>query len=110
MSVLWKNSPLTKSQIQDCGDFPRTSLYRALNSLLSKGYIHIAGDVLDKNVKSRLYEPSISEEELDVMLAKSSQVNKKSIPLIISALIEDTDDKELIEELEEIIRRKKDNL
>lgn len=112
MTVLWREGrPLSKTDILDLSinqSWKSSSTHALLRSLLSKGAIKIHSYSTVKNNKFRLYCPVVSKEEYGIMhLNSQNLVDKHSLPYLVSSLITDSGDDDLIQELQKIIDEKR---
>lgn len=108
MAALWENGAMTKAELENKITFLPATIFRVINGLIKKSFIFISGSILDGNIKSRLYSAEISEDEYNVMITKHHlKMNKKSVSLLVSALVDESDDEDLLDELEKIIKNKR---
>lgn len=111
MSVLWQSQePLTASAISEKGNHLSINTVQAtMRNLLKKQYIKVANIVYSGTVLSRCYEPIISAEQyaadqLQVMLLNT--LNFSTMNFIDHFL--KNSDSNILDELAEIIQRKKE--
>lgn len=109
MNVLWQSEkPLTASGITQCN--PALSINTVqvvLKNLLKKSYVKVADIVYSGTVLSRAYEPKITQGEYitnQLLEEKGGRSN------IFAALIEQETDPKVIEDLEELLRCRKEQL
>lgn len=106
MEVLWtENRAMTKNEIIEKSpnrSWKKASIHTFLNSLIKKGIIARAGEVTDRNIVSRKYAPVISQEEL---LSFQIKLNNATVIQFVSWYLKRTKDKQLWEELSNIISR-----
>lgn len=114
MEVLWEEQhPLTSSEIVKSSEertWKASSIHILINSLLKKGAIHEIGFVRTGKGYGRTFEPTEKGQEYYTdYLSNIGQ--KANITSLFSALIKSADIKrETIEELEELLRTKKQEL
>lgn len=114
MNILWQaNRPLSRSEILTLSinkTWKDSSIHILLNSLLKKDAIKEAGYVRSGKTFGRLYAASISCQEYYArhVFADSS---KEVLPMLFSALIQsDRISPELIDELEDMLEKRKREL
>lgn len=114
MNVLWQaNRPLSRSEILTLSTsktWKDSSIHILLNGLLNKNAIKEAGYVRSGKTFGRLYAANISCQEYYVknVFAGSS---KEVLPMLFSALIQsDGISPELIDELEDMLEKRKREL
>lgn len=119
MEVLWNaDHPMTHIEINKTANstsFTGKSIFQLLSGLEEKGMITVAG-VARTGVKySRTFLPAITAEEYTVMQLKSFKLNDSSAKIahgLVSAFVDaagDDDDDEILDELEELIRKRKES-
>lgn len=112
MEILWSEQrPLTRTEIVNLSvdkSWKDSSIHILLNSLLKKNAIREAGYVRTGKGFGRTFEPTKSGESYYAgILAKIAR--KTSISMLFSKLIESEDiTDETIEELEELLRKKRE--
>ena len=114
MNVLWQaNRPLSRSEIlvlSTSKTWKDSSIYILLNGLLNKNAIKEAGYVRSGKTFGRLYAANISCQEYyakNVFAGSSKEV----LPMLFSALIQsDGISPELINELEDMLEKRKREL
>ncbi len=114
MNVLWRaDRPLSRGDILSLsGDksWKENSIHVLLNGLLKKGAIREAGFARSGKVWGRLYAPAVGIEEYygENLFA---QAGAKEFPPLFSAMINREDvTPELIDELEKILRKRREEL
>ncbi|MDO4539934.1 MAG: BlaI/MecI/CopY family transcriptional regulator [Syntrophomonadaceae bacterium] len=116
MTVLWNaEEPLTGMEILKRSadkNWKDASLHTILNKMLQKGAVREVGFKKKGKAISRTFEPAISCDEYYAGLFNAHTNNDpKTIPLIFSALLRREDiSRDTIEQLEELIRRRKAKL
>lgn len=119
LDALWReDKPLTRSGILEAikdDNFNVNSFYRFLNGLLKKGIIKEGEIVRSGKTYGRTYIPNITKEEYDLhqleTLNEIVNPSKKTGMSFILNMINSYDfTKDNIEELEEIIKKKKDEI
>ena len=115
MEIFWKEQrALTGSEIVELSinsSWKKSSIHILLNSLLEKDAIEVEAFVKHNKAYSRTFVPKITFEEYSVMqIENNKSFSMKSIPKIVSALIDNQKTPEanekLREELLEIIKEK----
>lgn len=116
MNVLWtEKRPLSKTEIVNLvpdHSFKVASIHNILNTLMEKGLICVDGFVRTTKNFARTFTFQMSREEF-AKLQFSQQLehmDKSAIPYLMSALIEKSVDQDLIDELQEMLDRKKEEL
>lgn len=115
VELLWtSNEPLTSSEIiRNSVDktWKDSYVHLLINSLMDKGIIEVAGFKKATKNYARTFRPTMSREEYLVLnLTKSKNYNQAELPGIFKAFISQTTDLKLLEELEEVISRRKTEL
>ena len=115
MELMWQeDKPLTSSQIIELSvdrTWKKSYVHLLINSLIEKGMIEVSGFVKTTKNYARTFTAKVSKEEYSVSQFTSlNSFNDKDIPKIVSALIAQTDDLNLIVELEKIISERKAEL
>lgn len=118
MQFLWDNEEkaLGVPELEELGKgekLSRPSIFKALQSLLDKGYISVAGKEQIGTVYARQYTPAITREEYAVVMLEDAGVSSSSLGSLALAMIGNErsgkknakKDEKLIKELEEIIER-----
>ncbi len=91
----------------------KATIFKAVQSLMSKGYISVGG--LERNVNSyaRKFFPAITRQQYAAYVLEENGIEVASIGKVIEAMltkcenIEDVDKKKIIEELEAVIKKLK---
>ncbi len=115
MELMWQqNQPLSRSEIialsQDRSWKPG-SIHILLNSMLSKDAIKVAGFVQSTKNYARTFVPTLTSDEYSVMQIKSrSGFQADSIPNLVTSLIEDVKDPEILDRLTAVIEEKRSQL
>ena len=114
MNVLWKaDRPLTRSEILEYSTdktWKDNSIHILLNGMLKKEAIREAGFTRSAKVWGRLYGANVSIEEY---YAENlfAQASRKEFPLLFSAMINSEEvTPELIDELEEMLQKRRKEL
>lgn len=113
MEVFWsEGKPLSSADILEFSPedktWKNTSIYIMIQTLLKKGAIQEIGAVKgEKGKYLRLFEPIISRRDY-YSKQLSGTLEAKAFPELFSAFLKDADvNMEIINELEEILKRKK---
>lgn len=115
LETMWEEGrPLSKNELISLSankTWKDSYVHIILNSLLKKNAIKEAGKVQLSNRYSRLFAPLLTEEQFAIIQLNSNP-GAKAAPksFLFAALLEDTKDEELIEELEEMLRKKRREL
>ena len=114
MNVLWKaERPLSRGDILSLSEdktWKDNSIHILLNGMLKKEAIQEAGFARSGKVWGRLYAPAVTIQEY---YAENlfAQASTKEFPLLFSAMINSEGvTAELIDELEEILQKRKQEL
>lgn len=91
----------------------KVSIFKAVQSLLKKGYIGVEGLELSGTVYARKYEAQITREQYAAIVLANGGIRTSSLGSLVLAMIgndrddmpNETKDKELIAELEKVIER-----
>lgn len=115
VELLWNfDEPLTSSEIiRNSVDktWKDSYVHLLINSLMDKGIIEVAGFKKATKNYARTFKPTMSREEyLFLNLTKSKNYNKAQLPKFFKAFIAKTEDLELLDELEEIIKKRRAEL
>lgn len=115
MDLMWKeNRPLSRSEIIELTPdrtWKPASIHILLNSMLEKKAIEVAGFVQSTKNYARTFVPSVSSDAYAIMQIKSSPVfSQDSIPRLVSSLLDDVDDKGILDNLEEMVAARKAKL
>lgn len=110
MKILWNNSsPMIASEIEETNPSLNINTIQAcLRALLKSEYIKIADIVYSGTVLTRSYTPCVSKEEY---FSESFKDIVGSSPFsLFASLIESETDAEELEQLEQLIAKKKEEL
>ena len=115
MEVLWQeNRPLSRSFIISHAphrSWKDSSIHILLNSMLDKGAIKIVGFEQTGRRIARTFLPTLTPDEYYVMQIKSRSIyTRESLPNLVSALIADDVDDELLDKLIAVIQQRKEQL
>lgn len=115
MEVLWQeNRPLSRGFIISHAphrSWKDSSIHILLNSMLDKGAIEIVGFEQTGRRIARTFLPTISPDEYYVMQIKCRNIyTRESLPNLISALIADDVDDQLLDKLIQVIQERKEKL
>ena len=115
LELLWEEGrPLTSAEIVELSEgktWKPSYIHLMINSLLKKEIIQVAGFRQATKNYARTFAPTMTREEFSIhTLREENQLNASSLSLLFGALLEEDVDKELIDELSDMIRRKKDEL
>ncbi len=91
----------------------KVSIFKAVQSLLKKGYIGVEGLELSGTVYARKYEAQITREQYAAIVLANGGIRTSSLGSLVLAMIgndrddmpNETKDEELIAELEKVIER-----
>ena len=112
MDLLWREArPLSRSEIIDLTperSWKPASIHILLNSMLEKGAIGVAGFVQSTKNYARTFTPTLTADEYAVMQFKhSSAFNEQSVIHLVSALVEDIQDQDTLDQLVQILEKRK---
>lgn len=112
VELMWSfNEPLTSAEIIRNSvnkTWKDSYVHLLINSLMEKGMIEVAGFKKATKNYARTFKPTMSREEYLVLsLTKSKNFNKAQMPGIFKAFVNETDNLELLNELEAVIRKRK---
>ncbi len=115
LELLWEEGrPLTSAEIVKLSEgktWKPSYIHLMINSLLKKEIIQVAGFRQATKNYARTFEPTMTREEFSIhTLREENRLNASSLSLLFGALLEEDVDKELIDELSDMIQRKKDEL
>ena len=115
MEVLWKEEkPLSRSFILSHAPhrtWKDSSIHILLNSMLDKGAIQIEGFEQTGRRIARTFVPTLTANEYYAMIIKTSDAyHEESLPELLSALLEDVNDKAILKQMTKIIREKEKQL
>ncbi len=112
MDLLWREArPLSRSEIIDLTperSWKPASIHILLNSMLEKGAIGVAGFVQSTKNYARTFTPTLTADEYAVLQFKhSSAFNEQSVIHLVSALVEDIQDQDTLDQLIQILEKRK---
>ena len=115
MELMWKEGhPLSRSEIIDLTPertWKPSSIHILLNSMLEKNAIEVAGFVQSTKNYARTFVPCVSSDDYAIMQIKNSPVfSQHSVPNLLSALVEDVTMPAILDQLEEIVKTRKQEL
>lgn len=115
MELLWKtNNSLTATEIVSLSPkktWKTSYIHLLLNSLLKKELIKVSGIKQTTKNFARTFQAALTREEYLILeIKKQDKVSSHALPFLVSALINETEDTELINELEEMIQKRKEKL
>ncbi len=115
LDLLWtENKPMTSSDIVNLSvnrTWKKSYIHLLINSMLKKEVIKIDGFVKTTKNYARTFVPVLTREEYIIkQFTESADFNKGSKADLFAALIDETDDPKIIDELEKILQRKKEEL
>ena len=115
MDLMWKEGrPLSRSEIIELTPertWKPASIHILLNSMLDKGAIEVAGFVQSTKNYARTFVPTLTADEYAVLQLKhSAAFNEQSVFRLVSALVEDMNDKETLDRLMEILEQRKNEI
>lgn len=115
MDLMWKEDrPLSRSEIIELTPdrtWKPASIHILLNSMLEKKAIEVAGFVQSTKNYARTFVPSVTADAYAIMQVKSSPVySQDSIPSLVSSLLEDVTEPEIIDQLEDLLEARKAQL
>ena len=111
MEILWNaEKGLTASEIVNASNELQINTVQAsLRSLITKKYIEVGDIVYSGTVLSRSYVPMVTREEyLNFSCKKLSEFSSSS--LVMASLIGNTENTNILDELEAMIRKRKKEL
>lgn len=115
MELLWQvNTPLTATEIVSLSPkktWKTSYIHLLLNFLLKKEMIKVSGIKQTTKNFARTFEAALTREEYLILeIKKQDKVSSHALPFLVSTLIKETDDTELINELEKMIQKRKEEL
>lgn len=115
MGLLWNiDRPLTATEIVNMTPertWKKSYIHLLINSLLEKQLIKSESLVRTGRNFGRAFVATMTEEEFSILQITSERnFSQKSIPFLISSLIDMADDTKLIDEIEETLCAKKEAL
>ena len=115
MELLWREKrPLSRSEIIELTPertWKPASIHILLNSMLEKGAIEVAGFIQSTKNYARTFTPTLAPDEYIALQLKHSAVfNQQSILRLVSDLVEDVNDAQLLGQLIDILEHRKAQL
>lgn len=115
MELMWKEGhPLSRSEIIDLTPdrtWKPSSIHILLNSMLEKSAIEVAGFVQSTKNYARTFTPCVSSDAYAVMQIKNSPAfSQNSVPSLLTSLVEDVTDLDILGQLEDIIKTRRNEL
>lgn len=115
MDLMWKEGrPLSRSEIIELTPdrtWKPASIHILLNSMLEKKAIEVAGFVQSTKNYARTFVPSVTADAYAIMQVKSSPVfSQDSIPSLVSSLLEDVTDTDILDRLDELVSSRRNQL
>lgn len=111
MLVFWcSNEPLTATAIAEKGEQLNINTVQVgLRNLLKKNYIEVADIVYSRTVLTRCYKPIVSAEQFAADQIQTIRLNSLNFTTLnfIDHLLKN-DDSDILDELEDMIRKKKE--
>lgn len=113
MHLLWSvDEPLTSTEIVNMSvgaSWKKTYVNLLVNSLLEKKMIEIAGVKQTGRNYSRTFRPIVKKEEYFIdCITENKDFSEEHIPLMFCALIRNTTNKAIIDEIQEILDKAKE--
>jgi len=113
MGLLWNiDRPLTATEIVNLTPertWKKSYIHLLINSLLEKQLIRSESLVRTGRNFGRAFVATMTEEQFSILqITTGKNFSQKSIPFLISSLIDMTDDPKLIEEIEKTLCEKKE--
>ena len=115
LELLWEeNQPLTSAEIVKISEhktWKPSYIHLMINSLLKKNVIQVAGFKQTTKNYARTFTPTMTREEFSIrMLREENQLNASSLSLLFGALLEEDVDIDVIDELSDMLQKKKEEL
>lgn len=115
LELLWEeNQPLTSAEIVKISEgktWKPSYIHLMINSLLKKNIIQVAGFKQTTKNYARTFMPTMTREEFSIhMLREENQLNASSLSLLFGALLEEEVDRAVIDELSDMLQKKKAEL
>jgi len=115
MDLMWKeNRPLSRSEIIELTPdrtWKPASIHILLNSMLEKKAIEVAGFVQSTKNYARTFVPSVTADAYAIMQVKSSPIySQESIPSLVTSLLDDVTDMEILDKVGELLETRKAQL
>lgn len=115
MELMWKEGhPLSRSEIIELTPertWKPSSIHILLNSMLEKNAIEVAGFVQSTKNYARTFTPCVSSDTYAIMQIKNSPAfSQNSVPSLVTALVEDVTELDILGQLEDIIKARRKEL
>lgn len=115
MNLMWKEGrPLSRSEIIELTperSWKPASIHILLNSMLDKNAIEVAGFVQSTKNYARTFMPTLTADEYAVLqLTHGGTFNDQSALRLISALVEDMEDVEALDQITQLVEQRKAQL
>ena len=115
LELLWEeNQPLTSAEIVKISEhktWKPSYIHLMINSLLKKNIIQVAGFKQTTKNYARTFTPTMTREEFSIhMLREENQLTASSLSLLFGALLEEDVDRAVIDELSDMLQKKKEEL
>src|SRR5699024_2374831 len=115
MELLWTTDrPLTASEIVSLSPdrtWKKSYIHLLINYLLEKQMIRIADFVRTEKNYDRTFVATLCDADYAILqLTSEKNFSAESISVLVSSLIDQIDDVQLIEKVEEVVRKKKEEL
>lgn len=115
MELMWKEGhPLSRSEIIELTPertWKPSSIHILLNSMLEKNAIEVAGFVQSTKNYARTFTPCVSSDTYAIMQIKNSPAfSQKSVPFLVTALVEDVTEPDILKQVEDIVKTRKREL
>lgn len=115
MELMWKEGhPLSRSEIIELTPdrtWKPSSIHILLNSMLEKKAIEVAGFVQSTKNYARTFTPCVSSDTYAIMQIKNSPAfSQKSVPFLVTALVEDVTEPDILKQVEDIVKTRKREL
>ena len=115
MNLMWKEGrPLSRSEIIELTperSWKPASIHILLNSMLDKNAIEVAGFVQSTKNYARTFMPTLTADEYAVLQLKhGGTFNDQSALRLISALVEDMEDVEALDQITQLVEQRKAQL
>ncbi len=117
MDLLWDSGkPMTSVDMEQAlsdKDWNHAAIFRVIKSLKEKGLIEECGTQLRGKQWTRLFQPVVDREEYMAQYLVEHGIKSRSLGLVAMAVVDkseksESDDEQLIQELERIIQRIKE--
>ena len=112
MEILWKNCPLSASEIVENSDvvWAEKTIFAALRSLQNMGMVYVESTRKPQGQRKiiQLYAPSITKAEYFLQLLTSDSIyNENILPMMFQGLIRGSLQQETVDAIHEIIHQEK---